>query len=449
MALNEKSSVTKEQNDRHRKVLEGLMKLPENRVCADCRGKAPRWASVNLGVFICIQCSGIHRSLGVHISKVRSVTLDTWLPEQVAFMEGMGNAKANAFWEAELPNSFKHPAENDRGGLEAFIRSKYVARRWVLRNDESSSKVQDGRRTSTDQPVRIVKNVKESHIDPHRRDSKVKDKNEGEQEEVTRASQIFNQNGTSSTTSVSETSQIKATTAHEKKVAAPADFFDLLKIEEPMKPQSTADVTSSSSDQGWASFRFAEPSAAAESINQLPEIQVSSGEKVPASTATTESSIKSDIMAGLEDLFRGSPPVSLTPADVYQPQKDVKKEDILGLFGQTSLVPPSVAHQQQMVAMLAQRQPNLTASTASVSKLPGSMVGGLPMQGSNLKSVGTSEMAGVADDTRVHFGGAHFQVNCTWPTYLSSLCACNLQVAGNWYEIQFKSISRLISMVVP
>lgn len=43
----------------------------------------PRWASVNLGVFLCIRCSGMHRSLGVHISQVRSINMDKWLPEQI------------------------------------------------------------------------------------------------------------------------------------------------------------------------------------------------------------------------------------------------------------------------------------------------------------------------------------------------------------------------------
>ncbi|KAI3675420.1 hypothetical protein L1987_85010 [Smallanthus sonchifolius] len=126
--MNEKAGVSKELNARHRKILEGLLKLPENRECADCKTKGPRWASVNLGIFICMQCSGIHRSLGVHISKVRSATLDTWLPEQVAFIQSMGNEKSNSYWEAELPPNY------DRVGIENFIRAKYEEKRWVAKD---------------------------------------------------------------------------------------------------------------------------------------------------------------------------------------------------------------------------------------------------------------------------------------------------------------------------
>ena len=69
--------------------------------------------------------TGVHRSLGTHISKVRSATLDTWLPAQVAFAARMGNARAALFWEAELPTGFARPAEGDMAALSKFIGDKY------------------------------------------------------------------------------------------------------------------------------------------------------------------------------------------------------------------------------------------------------------------------------------------------------------------------------------
>ena len=58
-----------------------FLDVPGNSACADCGNFKPTWASINLGVTLCIECSGIHRGLGVHISKVRSITLDDWEPE--------------------------------------------------------------------------------------------------------------------------------------------------------------------------------------------------------------------------------------------------------------------------------------------------------------------------------------------------------------------------------
>ncbi|KAJ8761650.1 hypothetical protein K2173_004426 [Erythroxylum novogranatense] len=131
--MNEKANVSKVLNAKHRKILDSLLKLPENRECADCRSKGPRWASVNLGIFICMQCAGIHRSLGVHISKVRSATLDTWLPEQISLIQTIGNEKSNNYWETELPPNY------DRVGIENFIRAKYVDKRWIPRDGKEKS----------------------------------------------------------------------------------------------------------------------------------------------------------------------------------------------------------------------------------------------------------------------------------------------------------------------
>ncbi|KAI9174935.1 hypothetical protein LWI28_024944 [Acer negundo] len=111
--------------------------------------RGPRWGSVNLGIFICMQCSGIHRSLGVHISQVRSITLDTWLPEQVAFMQSMGNGKSNKYWEAQLP------PDCDRTSLEKFIRAKYAEKRWV-RKEETQAIPIPGRRRNLSLEEKIL-----------------------------------------------------------------------------------------------------------------------------------------------------------------------------------------------------------------------------------------------------------------------------------------------------
>lgn len=115
--------------DRYQAVLNSLLALEENKYCADCESKGPRWASWNLGIFICIRCAGIHRNLGVHISKVKSVNLDQWTQEQVQSVQEMGNAKAKRLYEAFLPECFQRP-ETDQSA-EIFIRDKYDKKKYI------------------------------------------------------------------------------------------------------------------------------------------------------------------------------------------------------------------------------------------------------------------------------------------------------------------------------
>lgn len=74
-----------------------LRALPGNNTCVDCDGKNPQWASVSFGVFMCLECSGRHRALGVHISFVRSVSMDSWNEKQISMMRAGGNDKCINF----------------------------------------------------------------------------------------------------------------------------------------------------------------------------------------------------------------------------------------------------------------------------------------------------------------------------------------------------------------
>uniref|UniRef100_A0A8B9J703 Arf-GAP with coiled-coil, ANK repeat and PH domain-containing protein n=1 Tax=Astyanax mexicanus TaxID=7994 RepID=A0A8B9J703_ASTMX len=81
-----------------------------NNRCCDCGEAEPRWASVNLGITVCIECSGIHRSLGVHLSKVRSLTLDSWDPEQLKLLCVLGNDVINSIYECGPCDGVEKPS---------------------------------------------------------------------------------------------------------------------------------------------------------------------------------------------------------------------------------------------------------------------------------------------------------------------------------------------------
>nr|GAT54176.1 ArfGap-domain-containing protein [Mycena chlorophos] len=85
-----------------KKTLQDLIKT-ENRVCCDCGNPNPQWASLGFAVFLCLQCAGTHRGFGVHISFVRSVSMDAWQPDQLKRMQIGGNAAFKAFMKAYEP----------------------------------------------------------------------------------------------------------------------------------------------------------------------------------------------------------------------------------------------------------------------------------------------------------------------------------------------------------
>ncbi|XP_021719866.1 ADP-ribosylation factor GTPase-activating protein AGD4-like [Chenopodium quinoa] len=130
-----------------------LQQIPGNNQCAECSAPEPDWASLNLGILMCIECSGAHRNLGVHISKVRSITLDVkvWEPTVLELFQALGNAYCNSVWEEQLSvdrrkeesdssvTSIVKPSSNDSfSKKEKYVQMKYAEKQLISLNATDS-----------------------------------------------------------------------------------------------------------------------------------------------------------------------------------------------------------------------------------------------------------------------------------------------------------------------
>ncbi|EOA80905.1 uncharacterized protein SETTUDRAFT_83205, partial [Exserohilum turcica Et28A] len=147
------SALNKRQQARNERTLQELIKtVPGNGTCADCGARNPGWASWSLGIFLCMRCAALHRKLGTHISKVKSLSMDKWDNAQVDNMKRIGNIESNKTYN---PRNVKPqiPIDIDEvdSAMERYIRAKYEQRIY-LNDSRPGTRQNTGSTSSEDRP---------------------------------------------------------------------------------------------------------------------------------------------------------------------------------------------------------------------------------------------------------------------------------------------------------
>ncbi|XP_051990285.1 arf-GAP with SH3 domain, ANK repeat and PH domain-containing protein 1-like isoform X2 [Xyrauchen texanus] len=115
-------------------IIEDVLRMPGNEACCDCGAPDPKWLSTNLGILTCIECSGIHREMGVHISRIQSMELDKLGTSELLLAKNVGNSSFNEILEGNLPSPSPKPTpSSDMTERKEYINAKYVEHRFARR----------------------------------------------------------------------------------------------------------------------------------------------------------------------------------------------------------------------------------------------------------------------------------------------------------------------------
>ncbi|XP_061614808.1 arf-GAP with SH3 domain, ANK repeat and PH domain-containing protein 1 isoform X3 [Phyllopteryx taeniolatus] len=127
-------------DDLTKAIIEDVLRMPGNELCCDCGAADPKWLSTNLGILTCIECSGIHREMGVHISRIQSMELDKLGTSELLLAKNVGNSSFNEIMEGNLPSPSPKPTpSSDMTVRKEFINTKYVDHKYARKTCSSAS----------------------------------------------------------------------------------------------------------------------------------------------------------------------------------------------------------------------------------------------------------------------------------------------------------------------